>query len=99
MQTSDYSKLRITYMVPAGQGANTYSYGLFPCSGTITAPGTNAQILSSSGIIADGEYHTLEFNLSEYDFWTGNINMIRFDYFNGNGVGLVFYIASLELVK
>ena len=99
MQTSDYSRLRITYMVPAGQGANTYSYGLFPCSGTITAPGTNAQILSSTGIIADGEYHTLEFNLSEYDFWTGNINMIRFDYFNGNGVGLVFYIASLELVK
>ena len=99
MQASDYSKLRITYMVPAGQGANTYSYGLFPCSGTITAPGTNAQILSSTGIIADGDYHTLEFDLSEYDFWTGNINMIRFDYFNGNNVGLVFYITSLELVK
>ena len=99
MQASDYTKLRITYMVPAGQSNSNFSYALFPCAGDVTAPSTSAQILSNSGIIADGEYHTLEIDLSQYGFWTGQINKIRFDYFNDCAVGDIFYIKSFELVK
>ena len=99
ISADDYTKLRITYMVPAGQSNSNFSYALFPCAGDVTAPSTSAQILSNSGIIADGEYHTLEIDLSQYDFWTGTVNLIRFDYFNSCNVGDVFYIKSFELVK
>lgn len=99
LSASDYTKLRITYMVPAGQSKSNYPYAIFPCVGDVTAPSSSAQIIGSSGIIADGEYHTLEIDLSQYAFWTGNINLIRFDYFNECVVGDVFYITSVELVK
>ena len=99
LQASDYSKLRITYMVPEGQSTSNFSYCVFPCAGSITGPTSQAQIYSATGIIADGEYHTLEIDLSQYAFWDGNINMIRLDYFNSCEVGDVFYITSFELVK
>ena len=99
LQADDYSKLRITYMAPAGQSKSNYPYCLFPCSGSITSPTANAQIYKATGIIADGEYHTLEIDLSQYAFWDGQINLIRFDFFNECAVGDVFYITSFELVK
>lgn len=99
MQASDYSKLRITYMVPTGQSRGNFSYCIFPCAGDIVSPSGSAQIYKTTGIIADGQYHTLEIDLSQYDFWSGQINKIRIDYFNDCSVGDVFYITSLELVK
>ncbi len=99
LSAENYTKLKITYMVPAGQSKSNFSYVVFPCTGTVTAPSSSAQIVKSSGIIADGEYHTLEIDMSQYDFWTGTINLIRLDYFNDCAVGDVFYISSLELVK
>ena len=99
MQAENYTKLRITYMVPAGQSRSNYSYALFPCSGDYTSPSGTVQIYSPKGIIADGEYHTLEIDLSSYDFWGGEIHQIRFDYFNEAAEGDVFYITSFELVK
>ncbi len=99
MQASDYSKLRITYMVPEGQSTSNFSYCIFPCTGEVTSPTGSAQIYKSTGIIADGQYHTLELDLSQYAFWSGQINKIRIDYFNSCVTGDVFYIASVELVK
>ena len=86
-------------MVPTGQSRGNYSYALYPCSGDFKSPSGSVQIYKSTGIIADGEYHTLEIDLSQYDFWVGNINQIRFDFFNEADVGDVFYITSFELVK
>ena len=99
LSADNYTKLRITYMVPASQSKSNYPYAIFLCAGDVTAPSSSAQIIGNSGIIADGEYHTLEIDLSQYDFWTGNINLIRFDYFNESAIGDVFYITSFELVK
>ena len=96
---SDFPKLRITYMVPTGQSSSNFSYALYPCAGTISAPTAQAQIYKTTGIIADGAYHTLEIDLSQYSFWTGKINLIRFDFFNDSRIGDVFYITSFELVK
>ena len=99
LKAEDYSKLRITYMVPEGQSRGNFSYAVFPCTGDVTSPSSSVQIYKTTGIIADGEYHTLEIDLSAYDFWTGNINKIRFDYFNDANIGDYFYITAFELVK
>lgn len=99
LNADDYSKLKITYMVPTGQSRSNFSYAIYPCSGDFNAPSVNVQIYKSTGIIADGEYHTLEIDLSQYAFWGGKINQIRFDFFNEADVGDVFYITSFELVK
>ena len=39
----------------------------------------------------------LEVNLSQSSYWTGNINMIRFDYFDFSNAGDVMYIKSIAL--
>ena len=99
LYAKDYSKLRITYMAPTGQSRGNFSYALYPCSGEYKAPSGSVEIYRSTGIIADGEYHTLEIDLSQYAFWDGKINQIRFDFFNAANEGDVFYITSFELVK
>jgi hypothetical protein len=48
-------------------------------------------------IVADGEYHTIEFNVSGLSFWKGNINAIRFDFFDGGENGDIIYVQSIEL--
>jgi hypothetical protein len=99
MQSEDYRAIRITYMVPVGMSSVDFPCALFPCVGDVKEPSPEAQIIKKSGIIADGEFHTLEIDMSDYDFWNGEINMIRFDYFNQCSEGDVFYLAYVELVK
>lgn len=94
----DYTKLRITYMIPETNSEATYKTHVFLCAGSISSPSGNAMV-EKTGLVADGQYHTLEIDLSSLTYWTGTINKIRFDYFDSAAVGDVFYITSLELVK
>ena len=50
-----------------------------------------------SGLIADGQYHTLEIDLTKSPYWNGEIHQIRFDFINASAVGDVIYIKSISL--
>lgn len=93
----DYKTLRIKYMVPKTAKSKARACDIFFCAGATVAPGESVR--KRYDMIYDGEYHVLEIDMSEYDFWSGEINRIRFDYFADGVEGDVFYIKSVELVK
>jgi hypothetical protein len=70
---------------------------LFLCAGEITSANKNACVRVN--LIADGEYHVLEVDLSANSYWKGVVHMIRFDYFDKCAVNDVIYVKSMELAK
>ena len=50
----------------------------------------------TKSLVVDGEYHTLTIDVSDLEFWSGQINQIRLDYFSGAAVDDVIYIKSIE---
>ncbi len=95
LSAAEYQTLKIEYRIPAGNSTTFYQSDLFLCAGEITGPDGNARIRVN--LIADGEYHTLEVKLSSNSYWKGNINLIRFDYFDFSAEGDVIYIKSINL--
>ena len=91
-----YKTLKIEYMIPSTNGKQSYVTDLFLCAGSVSAPSGSAMV-RVSGLVADGEYHTLEIDLSGYSFWNGTIHMIRLDYFDNCTAGDVFYLKSIAL--
>ena len=95
LSASDYTTLKIEYRIPADNSTTSYQSDIFICAGDITGPDGNARLRVN--LIANGEYHTLEVKLSGNAYWKGNINLIRFDYFDFSAAGDVMYIKSINL--
>ena len=95
LSADTYKKLKIEYMIPKDNASGFYQSDLFLCAGSISGPDGNARVRVD--LTKDGEYHTLEVDLSKYAFWTGDIHMIRFDYFDFSSAGDVMYIKSISL--
>ncbi len=87
--------LKIEYMIPTDNSSSVYECDLFLCAGTIQEASGDARLRKS--LIADGEYHVLEIDLSSYAFWKGDIHKIRFDYFDFSSEGDVMYLKSFTL--
>ena len=96
LRAEDYTTLRIEYMIPTTNSTATYNAELYPCAGDLQNP-DGAALIWISGLVADGEYHTLEINLSNSPYWNGDIHRIRFDFFNASAVGDIMYIKSITL--
>lgn len=96
-EAESYPVLKIGYMIPTTNGQSSYECDLFLCAGEVTSPKGDQRVRAK--LIADGEYHTLELDLSEKSYWKGVINMIRFDYFDICSTGDVLYLKSVELAK
>ncbi len=95
LKAEDYTKIVVTYMIPTTNSRSTYNAELFLSTGTsMNAEGGKSV---RGQVVADGEYHTLEISVAGLSFWSGNINAIRFDYFDACGVGDVIYVRSIEL--
>ena len=95
LKAEDYKKIVITYMIPTSNSRTAYTAELFLCTGSsMNAEGGKSV---RGQVVADGEYHTLEISVEGLSFWSGNINAIRFDYFDACGVGDVIYVRSIEL--
>ncbi len=95
LNAADWRKITIEYRIPEENAQASYGCELFLCTG-----GTkNAEAGKSvrGNYIADGEYHTIEFDLTGLDFWKGTIHAIRFDYFNECADGDTVYIRSIRL--
>lgn len=95
LSAESHKTLKIEYMIPKDASKPSYQSDLFICAGSITAPDGNARIRVN--LTKDGEYHTLEVDLSKNAYWTGDIHMIRFDYFDFSSAGDVMYIKSISL--
>lgn len=95
LNADDLSTLRIEYMIPTDNSRGAYECDLFICAGAVSIPTGDVRI--RKGLIADGEYHVLEIDLSSYAFWSGAINKIRFDYFDFSSEGDVMYVKGISL--
>ena len=91
-----YKTLVIEYIIPASSSRDTYEADIFLCAGNLMSPSGDA-FLRVGGFIADGEKHTMRVDLSGCAFWSGNINLIRIDYFDKCDAGDVFYLAAIGL--
>ncbi len=90
----NYSTLSIEYMVPASNSRTDYVCDLFLCTGDKLTPDGSEQVRRE--LICDGEYHTLTINIDELDFWTGKLNMIRFDFFDECTSGDTLMVRSMK---
>ncbi len=97
LKAEDYKTIKITYMIPTTNSRNSYTAELFLSTGT--SMGAEGGKSVRTQIVADGEYHTAEVNVSGLNFWSGKVNAIRFDYFDACAEGDVIYVKSIELVN
>ena len=95
LSAESYKTLKIEYMIPTEASMSSYQSDLFICTGNIKAPDGNARIRVD--LVKDGEYHVLEVKLAGNPYWTGDIHMIRFDYFDNSSAGDVMYIKNISL--
>ena len=96
LSADTYKTVKIEYMIPATNSADSYQFGLFLSAGDYHYATPEAYF--SVNITADGQFHTLEADLSDCTFWTGDIHQIRFDFFEGaSAIGDVIYIKSITL--
>ena len=95
LSAESYKTLKIEYMIPTDASMSSYQSDLFICTGNIKAPDGNARIRVD--LVKDGEYHVLEVKLAGNPYWTGDIHMIRFDYFDFSAAGDVMYIKNISL--
>ena len=95
LKAEDYKKIVITYMIPTTNSRTAYTAELFLSTGSsMNAEGGKSV---RTQVVADGKYHTVEINVSGLAFWSGNVNAIRFDYFDACAEGDVMYVQSIEL--
>ena len=95
LKAEDYTKITIEYKIPASNAMSSYDCELFLCTGDQQNAAAGKSVTGT--YIADGEYHTVELDLTGLDFWKGKINAVRFDYFNGCADGDAIYIRSIKL--
>lgn len=94
LNAQDYTTIKITYMIPTTNKMTQYNTDLFLCTGTTMNAEGGKSVRTQ--IIADGQYHTVEVKVSDLAFWSGKINLIRFDFFDGCSEGDVLYVRSIE---
>ena len=96
LRAEDYPTLKIEYMIPESNSAESYDAELFLCAGDTMNPTAEA-VIRVEGLAADGQYHTLTVDLSASPYWQGEIHRLRFDYFDASAPGDVMYIKSITL--
>lgn len=92
---SKYNTLVIEYMVPTSNSKQTYNTDLFICAGQYTEAAEACR--TRQQLICDGQWHTLTVNLASLNFWSGNFNQLRFDFFDVAVAGDVMYLRSITL--
>lgn len=93
--TSKYTTLVIEYMIPTTNSRGDYNTDLFVCAGSYTEAAEGCR--TRQKLVRDGQWHTLTVTLSGQSFWTGNLNKLRFDFFDVAGAGDVMYVRSITL--
>ncbi len=95
LSADDYKYITITYMVPSNTSSSANKSELFLCAGSVTAPVADCN--ATFNPVKDGVYHYAVISLAEASFWTGDIHLIRLDYFSQCAVGDTMYVDSICL--
>ena len=95
ISTAGYEALVIEYVIPTDNSRSSYNCDLFVCAGAVAVPDPNCRVRAA--LQADGQIHQLTINLSQLGYWTGNLNALRFDFFDVAGVGDRIYLRSVTL--
>ena len=96
LSADDYDKITIKYMIPTTNTAAAYSGTLFLQTGSVTEA-NGSYTVPMRDLIRDGQYHEVVVELSNAKGWSGNINAIRLDFFDGCGAGDTMYVKSITL--
>ena len=83
------------YMIPTDNAGKKYETDVFICAGSYTDASANCRVRLP--LIKDGEYHRLEIPVSDYAYWTGSLNALRFDFFDVAPAGDVMYLRAVTL--
>ena len=95
LYAENYRTLEICYMIPEANQKDSYACDLFLCTGSKTAPDGSERTRVS--LVKDGEWHTATVDLASLPFWSGRINLIRFDFFDACADGDIMYVKSIAL--
>ncbi len=94
IDTSEYSAVEITYMVPAGVSEKAEMMQVF-----IVCDALSEASSIKLPIVADGEYHTVRLELAGKAYWHDTLRGFRFDYFAWAPDGTTLYLKAITLIK
>ncbi|MBQ7909345.1 MAG: exo-alpha-sialidase [Clostridia bacterium] len=97
IMTEDYTAVEIVYRVPLENTAHTTRMEIFIGAGSIMD--AQGGYSTQAELICDGEFHTLTIPVSHLDYWKGQLNVIRFDFFTAALTGDAMDISSISLVS
>ena len=97
IMTEDYTAVEIVYRVSPENSSHTTALEIFIGAGTVMD--AQGGYSTTSNLICDGEYHTLTIPVSHLDYWKGQLNVIRFDFFTAALEGDSMEIKSISLVS
>ena len=93
----DYGAVEIVYRVDPANSSHATAMEIFIGTGSVMD--AQGGYSTSADLICDGEYHTLRIPVSHLDYWKGQLNIIRFDFFKSAVEGDCMYIRSISLVE
>ena len=97
IMTEDYTAVEIVYRVPLENTAHTTRMEIFIGAGSVMD--AQGGYSTQADLICDGEFHTLTIPVSHLDYWKGQLNVIRFDFFTAALTGDAMDISSISLVS
>ena len=97
IMTDPYHAVEIEYRVSPENSSHATSMEIYIGTGSVMD--AQGGYSTSAALICDGEYHTLRIPVSQLSFWKGQLNIIRFDFFQSALEGDSIYIRSIALVE
>ena len=97
LMAEDYDYLEVTYRAMRNNSPHATRAQFFICAGNVTAETADCQVMVN--LESDGDYHTIRIKLSDYAWWTGSINSIRFDFFDYSLGGDTMIVSSIKLTN
>lgn len=97
VMTEKYNAVEIVYRVSVDNTPNAKDLEIFIGAGSVMD--AHGGYSTSANLICDGEYHTLRIPVSQLDYWKGQLNVIRFDFFKAALEGDSMDIRSISLVS
>ena len=99
LSASEYTMMVIRYRVPTTNSKAQYAPAVYFT--TMDSNGySESKSIYGEHFESDGEWHTMVFDMTQKETWTGTIAKIRLDYFQSSCTdGDVIYIESISLKK
>ena len=97
IMTENYRFVEIEYRVSPENSSHTTDMEIFIGAGSIMD--AQGGYSTSASLICDGEFHTLSIPVSHLNYWKGQLNVIRFDFFKAALAGDSMEIRAIRLTE